>query len=236
DGHQLTLEQLRQLTFVHNYEWPMSRHGQEFPLVAVPLGNDGSQLVMRLPERFLPWRHHRILTLASQYLAPALLSGLFCWLLYLMLISPLDQLRRKASLLRGNTFDGLLPAAIAQRKDELGDLGRSLAALTSRLHGLLTQQRQMLRNLSHELRTPLSRLRVATESDLPPDELRQRVSREIESMQTLVDDTLELAWLDGESPQLERGPVDIATLWDVITQDARFESGWPHERLRSHLP
>src|SRR5690606_4354804 len=138
DGHQLTLEQLRQLTFVHNYEWPMSRHGQEFPLVAVPLGNDGSQLVMRLPERFLPWRHHRILTLASRDLAPALLSGLFCWLLYLMLISPLDQLRRKASLLRGNTFDGLLPAAIAQRKDELGDLGRSLAALTSRLHGLLT--------------------------------------------------------------------------------------------------
>src|SRR5690606_41985340 len=92
--------------------------------------------------------------------------------------------------------------------------------LTQRLNDSIRQQQQLLRDLSHELRTPLSRLRVACESELPPVLLRERVEREIAGMQRLVDDTLELAWLDNEQPLLECTPVEIEPLWNLLCEDA----------------
>ncbi|WP_313025280.1 HAMP domain-containing sensor histidine kinase [Pseudomonas lopnurensis] len=236
-GNQtLSNEELRLLTFVRHYEWPMSRRGEGLPLVSIPFGDAGEKLIMRLPERFRPWRHHALLTALTVYLPPIVLSVLFCWLLYALLIAPLERLRRQANAVRANDLDTLVPSSIAKRRDELGELGRSLEYLTQRLRDAVTQQQQLLRDLSHELRTPLSRLRVACESDLRDIELRDRVEREIGSMQQLVNNTLELAWLDSEQPRFACQPVDIEALWEVLCEDACFESGWPRERIRSALP
>lgn len=235
-GQALSVEERQMLTFVRDYEWPMSRRNVGLPLVSIPLSEAGEKLIMRLPERFRPWRNHALLTAGAVYLPPVLLSVLFCWLLYRLLVSPLDSLRRQANALRGNRLDSLLSPALVGRNDELGELGRSLEYLTQRLRDSITQQQQLLRDLSHELRTPLSRLRVACESELPQTALRERVEREVTGMQRLVDDTLELAWLDSEQPQLEREPVDVESLWNLICEDACFESGWPRARLHSDIP
>jgi len=233
---ELTEDEYQLLTFVRHYDWPMSRRSKHLPLVSIPLAEADDQLIMRLPERMRPWRNHTLLTLLAVYLLPVLFSVLFCGLLYALLISPLERLRRQANALRGNHLDVLPPPEIALRRDELGELGRSLVYLTQRLRNAITQQQQLLRDLSHELRTPLSRLRVACESELQADELRQRTEREVGSMQQLVDNTLELAWLDSERPRFECQPVDIEALWEVLCEDACFESGWPRERIRSELP
>ena len=235
-GQTLTAEERQTLTFVRHYEWPMSRRYEGLPLISIPIADSGARLVMRLPERFRPWRHYALLRASGVYLPPVLLSVLFCWLLYRLLVSPLDSLRRQANALRGNRLDSLLPPAIARRHDELGELGRSLAYLTQRLRDSISQQQQLLRDLSHELRTPLSRLRVACESDLGAEELRSRTDREITRMQQLVDSTLEFAWLDSEQPRFECEPVDVAALWDVISENACFEAGWPRERIRAQIP
>lgn len=235
-NQRLSDAERRQLTFVRQYTWPMSRRSPALPLVSVPLVDSGAQLVMRLPERLRPWRSHAALTALVLYVLPVLLSVLFCALLYGLLISPLERLRRQANALQANQLDALLPPSIAGRRDELGELGRSLEYLTRRLRDSIAQQQQLLRDLSHELRTPLSRLRVACESRLPATELCERVERETACMQLLVDNTLELAWLDSEQPRLHCEPVDVAALWDVLTQDALFESGWASERIRADLP
>jgi len=208
-SQRLSDEERQLLTFVRHHDWPMSRRGERLPLISVPLGETGDQLIMRLPERLRPWRNHTVLTLLAVYLLPVVLSVLFCWLLYSLLISPLERLRRQANALRGNELDTLIPPSIARRRDELGELG---------------------------LRTPLSRLRVACESELQGEELRDRVEREVGSMQQLAHNTLELAWLDSEQPRFECQPVDIEALWEVLCEDACFESGWPRERIRSELP
>lgn len=234
-GQALNDEERQGLTFVRHYEWPMSRRSPDLPLVSVPLEGSGAQLIIRLPERFRPWRHHALLTAGAVYLPLVLLSVLFCWLLYRLLVSPLDRLRRQANALRGNRLDSLLPLSIARRNDELGELGRSLEYLTQRLRDSITQQQQLLRDLSHELRTPLSRLRVACESELSAEEMRSRTDREITSMQHLVDSTLEFAWLDSEQPRFECAPVEVAALWDVLSENACFESGWPRERIQARI-
>lgn len=235
-SQRLSDDERQLLTFVRHHDWPMSRRGERLPLISVPLGETGDQLIMRLPERLRPWRNHTVLTLLAVYLLPVVLSVLFCWLLYSLLISPLERLRRQANALRGNELDTLIPPSIARRRDELGELGRSLEYLTQRLRDVIAQQQQLLRDLSHELRTPLSRLRVACESELQGEELRDRVEREVGSMQQLAHNTLELAWLDSEQPRFECQPVDIEALWEVLCEDACFESGWPRERIRSELP
>lgn len=243
DMHQRSLgtrepekDELRMLRFARPYDSPMSRRAGPRPLVAIDLDESGNQLIMQLPDHLSPWDQRALLVGFSVYLPPVVLSVLFGWLLYRLFISPLDRLRRQANALRGNRLGSLLPLSLTHRNDELGELGRSLEYLTQRLNDSIRQQQQLLRDLSHELRTPLSRLRVACESELPPVLLRERVEREIAGMQRLVDDTLELAWLDNEQPQLECTPVEIEPLWNLLCEDACFESGWPRERLASVIP
>jgi two-component system, OmpR family, sensor histidine kinase PfeS len=79
-------------------------------------------------------------------------------------------------------------------------------------------------------------LRVACESELSAEEMRSRTDREITSMQQLVDSTLEFAWLDSEQPRFECEPVDVAALWDVLSENACFEAGWPRQRIQAQLP
>ncbi|MGP6219198.1 sensor histidine kinase, partial [Pseudomonas paraeruginosa] len=114
-------------------------------------------------------------------------------------------------------------------------LAQALEHMAARLRQSLAQQRLLLRTLSHELRTPLARLRIAHDSDLPPDQLRQRLDREVGDMQRLLEDTLDLAWLDTERPQLPTEPVLALSVWEALREDACFESGWEPSRLPCRL-
>lgn len=55
-------------------------------------------------------------------------------------------------------------------------------------------------------------------------------------MEKLVGDALELVWLDTERPSLPLEEVDIVRLWDVLRENASFETGWPVERMPCQLP
>jgi two-component system sensor histidine kinase PfeS len=93
-------------------------------------------------------------------------------------------------------------------------------------------QQQLLRDLSHELRTPLSRLRVASESEQGLEQLRERIGREVDGMQRLVEDTLQLAWLDTERTRLPDEAIQVQALWEMLTENACYESGWPTGQLQ----
>jgi two-component system sensor histidine kinase PfeS len=89
--------------------------------------------------------------------------------------------------------------------------------------------------LSHEIRTPLARLKIASESGLSQQCLERRLAREIEDMQRLVEDSLNLAWLDTEKPRLLAENVVVASVWEALAQDAHFETGWPLSALICEL-
>ncbi|MGN5831265.1 two-component sensor histidine kinase, partial [Pseudomonas aeruginosa] len=71
-----------------------------------------------------------------------------------------------------------------------------------------------------------ARLRIANDSELPPEQLRQRLDRDIGDMQRLLEATLDLAWMDTESPQLPTEPVQALSVWESQREDACFEIGW----------
>jgi two-component system sensor histidine kinase PfeS len=223
------------LTFMRKLDWPMSRRLQdELPFVSIefPDRPQDGRLVMQLPERLLPegltpWTH-----VLSHGVMPTLLAALLGLLIYRHLVMPLNRLRDRADSLRADDLESAGPGLpLMKRRDELGELAGALEHMAERLRQSLNQQRLLLRTLSHELRTPLARLRIAHDSELAPEQLRQRLDREISDMQRLLEDTLDLAWLDTERPQLPTEPVLMLSVWEALGEDACFESGWAQQRL-----
>lgn len=108
----LTPELYRQLTFMRQLHWPMSRRLQdELPYVSIPFPNhpDQGQLVIQLPEHMLPsgltpWTH-----VLSHGLMPTLLAALLGLLLYRQLVLPLNRLRDRADALRADDLDSEVP-------------------------------------------------------------------------------------------------------------------------------
>ncbi|MFJ3485537.1 histidine kinase sensor domain-containing protein [Pseudomonas sp. NPDC090202] len=223
------------LTFMRKLDWPMSRRLQdELPFVSIEFPDQPEQgrLVMQLPERLLPggltpWTH-----VLSHGVMPTLLAASLGLLIYRHLVVPLNRLRDRADSLRADNLDSDGPGLpLMNRRDELGELAGAFEHMAERLRQSLNQQRLLLRTLSHELRTPLARLRIAHDSPLPPEQLRQRLDREIGDMQRLLEDTLDLAWMDTERPQLPTEPVLMLSVWEALRDDACFESGWSPQRL-----
>ena len=229
----LTDEQLQRMTFLRNLDFPVSLRSKNLPYFKVPFpGNPANgSLIIQLPERLAPGQYALAWKLFTNGVMPGLFTLLLCVGLYRMLVVPLNQLREQANAWRADQLSARLSSQTTSRADELGELGRAFDHMAERLQGTVALQQQLLRDLSHELRTPLSRLRVACEGEHTLEGLRQRLGREVDGMQQLVEDTLQLAWLDAERTPLADEAIQVQALWEMIAENACFESHWPASQL-----
>ena len=234
----LTDRESQRLTFLRGLDWPVSRHAKGLPWLKIqfPVDPNVGSLVIELPQRFLPGRYQLFWRVVTNGVIPGLFTLLLCVGLYRLLIMPLNQLREQANAWRADQLHTRLSHDATSRQDELGELGRAFDHMSERLQGTVVLQQQLLRDMSHELRTPLSRLRVACDSEQDLAKLRERLGREIDAMQRLVEDSLQLAWLDSETTPLPQEDIQLQALWDILRENACFESGWPASRLPCLLP
>ena len=232
----LSAAEYAHIPFLRKLHWPLGKRlTDELPYVSIEFPEHPGQgrLVMQLPERLLPqgltlWTHT-----FTHGLVPTLLALLLGLVLYRRLVVPLNRLRDRADALRADDLgDEEGPAtALLGRQDELGELAQAFEHMARRLRQSLEQQRMLLRTLSHELRTPLARLRVAHDGELPHAQLRERLDSEVAGMQRLLEDTLDLAWMDAERSSPSTEPVQVLSVWEALREDACFESGWAAERM-----
>ena len=77
-------------------------------------------------------------------------------------------------------------------KDEIAALARSFNSAAERIQALVEAQRDTLAAASHELRSPLARIRMAVEllAENGDPALRQRVERDIEDLDELIEEIL----------------------------------------------
>ncbi|MBL4982050.1 sensor histidine kinase [Pseudomonas fluorescens] len=234
----LSDKESQRLTFLRGLDWPVSRHVIGLPWMKVPFPVDpgAGSLVIELPQRFMPGRYQLFWRVVTNGVIPGLFTLLLCIGLYRLLIMPLNQLREQANAWRADQLNTRMSLDATSRQDELGELGRAFDHMSERLQGTVRLQQQLLRDMSHELRTPLSRLRVACDSEQDLAKLRERLDREIDAMQRLVEDSLQLAWLDSETTPLPQEDIQFQALWDILRENACFESGWSASRLPCLLP
>ena len=231
-SYALTDPEIQHLTFLRGLDWPI--HKKRLPWLRVPFPGDSSagSLVIELPQRFMPGRYRVFWRVITNGVIPGLFTLLLCVGLYRLLVVPLNQLREQANAWRADQLGVRLSSRTTNRSDELGELGRAFDHMSERLQSTVALQQQLLRDLSHELRTPLSRLRVASEGEQSLTQLRERIGREVDGMQRLVEDTLQLAWLDTERTPLPDEAIQIQALWEMLTENACYESCCPTDQLQ----
>ena len=231
-SQSLTDQEIQRLTFLRGLDWPI--HKKRLPWLRIPFPGDSSvgSVVIELPQRFKPGRYRVFWRVITNGVIPGLFTLLLCVGLYRLLVVPLNQLREQANAWRADQLGVRLSSRTTNRCDELGELGRAFDHMSERLQSTVALQQQLLRDLSHELRTPLSRLRVASEGEQSLVQLRERIGREVDGMQRLVEDTLQLAWLDTERTPLPDEAIQIQALWEMLTENACYESCCPTDQLQ----
>ncbi|MDO3381846.1 ATP-binding protein [Gilvimarinus algae] len=177
------------------------------------------------PRRVAPWKqllhdspHWRLL--ASMLLVLALSLIVARWL-----SRPVRLLSRAARQLG----DGDLNVRVAPIKGELGELGREFNAMAEKLQASINSQQRLLADVSHELRSPLTRLKLAAGllSERDSNTYTERIEKECDTLEHLIEQVLTLARLEGSVYQEDYEPTDIAAQVISALEDWRFQRPGP---------
>jgi two-component system OmpR family sensor kinase len=180
-------------------------------LVSIPLNE--SLATVELVER-------RILTAGVIALAAALLVG---YLAASVFARRIRRLERAADRIAGGRFD---EPVLDTAKDELGQLARAFDRMRERLAQLERARREFIANASHELRTPLfslgGHLELLTDEELDEatkHEFLVRMREQVERLTKLAEELLDLSRLDAGQLHLERAPVDLGRVAELLLEE-----------------
>jgi two-component system sensor histidine kinase PfeS len=218
-------------------EWKIHLYFQDNPVMEIPFADANTHLLIELPQRMRPGAMLLYANAMLQIALPLILLCILSLVLYRHVMSPLRKLENVTKSFSAGHYDVRTNASLLERNDELTRLAVTFDKMADRTSKLIYNQRQLLADLSHELRTPLTRIDMAVdfvEQQINPQQALARLRYEASTMRNLVEDTLTLAWLNTESPQLNAEDFDLVELIQVICEDARFE--YPDKNLVSTLP
>lgn len=147
--------------------------------------------------------------------------AVLAWLVARMTTRPLQHLADAADTLDLSNETALLPET--QGSSEVRSAARAFNRMQQRIHDDLRERTGMLAAITHDLQTPLTRLRLRLEK-VSDAELRDKLIRDMNAMQQMLQEGLEFARSRDASEPLQR--VDIDSLLDSLCSDA-CDSGQP---------
>ncbi|WP_113907597.1 sensor histidine kinase [Aliidiomarina celeris] len=152
-------------------------------------------------------------------------SGFGAFVLGFWFVRPLKKLRNgMREIAAGEAYPNL--GRLPKRRDELGELARTLRTTALELATSRDAQRRLLSDVSHELRSPLARSQIAL--DLLGDEsLRQnthflQLERDIYRLGSIIDSILWLSRLENGLDDPIRESVKPAELFKEIQSDVGY--------------
>ena len=132
-----------------------------------------------------------------------------------MTTASLDRLSRAADAIGRNPEDAPLADS---GPSEIHRVIAAFNRMQQRVRDYLVERGRLLTAISHDLKTPITRLRLRAEM-LSDGEIRARMLRDLDEMQTMVGSTLDFFRAAGTGAQ--RQPVDVGALIDTICEDRR---------------
>lgn len=175
------------------------------------------------------WIFWRSLGIGARITIASLLSGIICFFLARYLTAPIQKLRTVTHRIASGHFNDPIDTGIAERKDEIGDLGRDFDSMAKRIEITLQSQQRLLRDVSHELRSPLARLQIALglahqrSNGLIEPEL-QRIEEEVERLNELISQSLSLARLSSQMSIPEKSEINLTELLIDVVANAEYEA------------
>ncbi|MCU7935347.1 MAG: HAMP domain-containing histidine kinase [Candidatus Thiodiazotropha sp. (ex Dulcina madagascariensis)] len=104
-----------------------------------------------------------------------------------------------------------------RRRDELGELAKSINTMADEIQAMLEAKRQLLLAISHELRSPLTRARLNAEL-LDESGPRKRIVADLQTLEQQLSELLETERLDNKHAKLDRQPVAPKRLIESVIQ------------------
>ena len=133
------------------------------------------------------------------------------------------RLERAADRIASGRFDEPI---VDESADELGELARSFDRMRQRLAGLEHARREFIANASHELRTPLfslgGHLELLDDEDMDEatrQEFLARMREQVVRLTKLAEELLDLSRLDAGRLRVEREPVDLARVAELLVEE-----------------
>lgn len=210
------------LTIGRHLDYPIHLYFSYNPIMKIPIPDSKYNLMIQLPQRMRPGKYWQAINSSIHIGFPIILLALISVLIYRNIIMPLKSLQKASHKISAGDFDVRLNEKFTQRQDELGDLAVSFNSMVQRIGLLVGRQRQLIQDISHELRTPITRIKLLLDSKNTTETLI-RIEQEVDGMQSLLEDTLTLSWLNNERSELVKETVDLTLLIDSICDDASFE-------------
>ena len=118
-----------------------------------------------------------------------------------------------------------------RRRDEIGDLSRSLEEMTRKLQGHIEFVESFSSDISHELRNPLASIRSAgemiarTKSGQDRDRFLALIQKEVARMQHLLGAVREISLLDAQLEEEERASVEIGQILKRVVEAHGLRGG-----------
>ena len=162
-----------------------------------------------------------------QFAVAAVVSAVTCLLLTRYFIDPIRKLQRSTESFGRGDLGSRPDASLLGRKDELGDLSRTVSQMSSRIGTLLSSQKNFLIQVSHELGSPLSRMNVAlalvrrkANPALLPE--LNRIQGDTSELNSMIQQLLRLARLESGLEEEEEEAYSLNELLRQVCLDNQF--------------
>jgi two-component system sensor histidine kinase RstB len=161
----------------------------------------------------LPFRLLILVTFMSLVL---ILLGVYA--LILPLERKLRMVQRGVIQVRAGDFSARVPVT---GHDEVSHLAMTFNNMTEHIQRLIEAQRELTRAVSHELRTPVARIRFGVDMLADTDDVdsrwdqQEKIDKDIEELNTLIDEILTYATLEQGTPSLN---LETIALYDIVRQ------------------
>jgi len=155
-----------------------------------------------------------------------LLMGLVAMLLVIILLvmivarNTVKPLTRLAQAAHGVAQDLRHPQLDVSGPSEVQEAARAFNTMQKRIRDGIEERERFLAAVSHDLKTPVTRLRLRAEM-LPDNTLRVDIERDVNEMQSLIDDTLD--FLRGRSVDEPLQMVDLVALIESVADDFSYD-------------
>lgn len=218
-------------------EWKIHLYFKDNPIMDLTFADGQTHFLITLPQRMRPGSYLPSVNLALKLVLPLVVLLVLCLIIYRHVMTPIRQLELATRQFSDGNLGVRVRALLGNRSDELTALAETFDRMAERIGDLILSQRRLIADLSHELRTPLTRIDMAiscVEEGIDTRHFLPRIRRECNLMRSLVEDTLTLAWLENEKPDLRAETLDLTDLVHSILDDARYE--YPDHQIRANLP
>lgn len=209
-----------------NVEWKIHLDFPNNPIMEVALNPSNYHFLVILPDRMRPGTYMSHAFWLFRFIVPfATLLALTIYL-YRYVMRPLQQFHQATQSFSKGQYSARIPTKLTQGNDEFSQIARTFNTMAEQTSNVITHNRNLISDMSHEIRTPIARVETAIdclEQNIKPDAMMTRIKSETKNMRELAEDTLTLAWIENENPDLRQESFDLIELLEAIVDDAQFE-------------